>query len=174
MEVPSTATMFRKGKPFVGSEPTAPLALAVREHLPKASDETQRIVTAIAGLLGCVAFADHEYSEIEKRKVREELSRIHDLEKSAVDAICHVLAERLHEITTVQSHLWTRELRQLASIELRVEVLDVLVDLAAADDHVSLSETDAMRRIAAALGLSREDYNAAQARHRDKLAVLKS
>ena len=64
-------------------------------------------------------------------------------------------------------------MRELTDLDLRREVLDVLVDLAAADDEVSMSETQLLRRTATAMGLSQDDYVASQARHRDRLSVLK-
>jgi uncharacterized tellurite resistance protein B-like protein len=58
-------------------------------------------------------------------------------------------------------------------IELRREMLDVLVDLGAADGELSLAETDLLRRTTSALGLTPEDYLASQTRHRDKLKLLR-
>jgi uncharacterized tellurite resistance protein B-like protein len=163
----------KKGKPMRGSEPPSDLARAVQAHLPDANEDTCRIVTAVVGLLGCVAYADHDYSQVEQDKVREELSRIKGLDALHVGAICHVLRDHVLEISTLQSHIWTRELRQLAGMELRLEVLDLLMDLAAVDDDVSVEEVNSLRRIAAALGLSQDDYNRSQERHRDKIAALK-
>jgi uncharacterized tellurite resistance protein B-like protein len=53
-----------------------------------------------------------------------------------------------------------------------VELLDMLMDLAAADLVVSMDETNLLRRLAKLLALSDQDYLASQARHRDRLSVL--
>ena len=63
-------------------------------------------------------------------------------------------------------------LREQASRELRLEILGVLLDLAASDGTVSLDEVNLLRNTAGALGLSQRDYNDAQAPHRGKLSVL--
>ena len=55
------------------------LADAVRAALPAADDETRRIVTAIAGLLGGVAYADRSYAGAEEAVLRAELGRIHGM-----------------------------------------------------------------------------------------------
>ena len=47
--------------------------------MPGADEATIRIVSAIAGLLGQVAYADHDYSEPEERKIREALGRVEGL-----------------------------------------------------------------------------------------------
>ena len=92
---------------------------------------------------------------------------------SGVDAVCATLREHIGEIAAVDAPRHARALRELADRELRVHVLDLLVDLAAADDQVVLAETNVLRQTTTALGLSQDDYNAAQSKHRDKLTVLR-
>ncbi len=46
------------------------LVTTVRGALPAADDETVQVVTAIAGLLGTVAYADREFSAVEQLRVR--------------------------------------------------------------------------------------------------------
>jgi len=138
-----------------------------------ADQETVRIVTAIAGLLACVAYADRQYTESEQDQIREELARIHGLSAAAVATICAMLKENIAELTLTAAQNHMRDLKELTDHETRLEVLDALMALAAADNEVSTVETNFMRRAAYGLGLSSDDYNAAQARYRDKLSVLK-
>jgi len=146
----------------------------VREHLPEADDETVRVVTAITGLLGVVAYADRDYSDAEEERVRRELSRIQGMTDAGIEAIADALRHHILEVATVQMPRYCRALVELADRELRAEVLEVLVDVAAADGVVSSSETVLLRQVTTALGLTQDDYNRAQSRHRDRLAVLKS
>ncbi len=158
------------------SEPQAadgdPLADVVRTHMSGADPETQRVVTAVAGLLACVAFADHEYHPKEERLVREELGRIHGLDAAGVDAICAVLAADIRQVVSRGDHGWVRDLRALTDREQRLEILEVLLDLAAADEELAIQEANYLRRLATALGLEQHEYNEAQARHREKLTTL--
>jgi uncharacterized tellurite resistance protein B-like protein len=71
----------------------------------------------------------------------------------------------------MQAH--TRLLRDGAELEQRREILDVLVDLGATDGELSMDETNLLRRVTTALGLSQDDYVAAQSRHRERLSVLR-
>jgi len=160
--------------------PTADPAVAgvdleaiVRAHLPDADETTRALVTSIAGLLACVAFADHVYTEQERSHVREVVSRIEGLSGEGVDAICAVLDDHGQHIATGNAQRFTRALRDGCERSLRLEVLDALVDLAAADGALALAETDLLRRTAGALGLSQDDYVTAQARYRERLSVLK-
>jgi uncharacterized tellurite resistance protein B-like protein len=157
-EAPATATKLEQ---------------AVRAHLTGADDEAMKIVVSVAGLLGTVAYADREYSTIEEERIRAELGRVAGLTRAGVDAICSVLREHIVTVATVEAPIYARELRELADRDLRLQVLDTLVDLAAADDDVTIAETNLLRTLAPSLGLSQADYNASQARHRDKLRVLK-
>jgi uncharacterized tellurite resistance protein B-like protein len=149
------------------------LELVVRKHMAGADDETVRIVAAMAGLFGAVAYADCNYAQVEEQRVRLELGRVEGLTAHGVDAICAALRERVGEIAAVEAPVHARNLLDMADRDLRLHVLDALVDIAAADDEITVAETNTLRLTAQALGLSQADYNASQARHRDKLAVLR-
>ena len=145
----------------------------VRAGMAGTDEETVRIVVAVAGLLGTVAYADGRYAAQEEQRIRRELERIHALTPSGVDAVCAALREHIVEISTIEAPLYARELLALTNRDLRIEVLEALVDLAAADNEITIAETNVLRLTATALGLTQSDYNACQARHRDKLTVLK-
>jgi uncharacterized tellurite resistance protein B-like protein len=163
---------YQRGSPLPQPEGAEQLQSAVRAALPAADEETVQVVVAIAGLLGTVAYADREFSPEEQARVREELGRIEGISPSGIDAVCAVLAGHVREIATVQSPRYSRALRELADRDLRLQVLDILVALAAADRTITLAETNVMRQLATSLGLTQEDYNAAQAKFVELLAVL--
>jgi uncharacterized tellurite resistance protein B-like protein len=149
------------------------IAFRVREQLPEADEETVRVVAALAGLLAAVAYADRNYSSAEEALVRNVLGRVHGMTPTGVEAVCGAVRRHVVEASTVQIPHLTRELRELGDAELRREVLDALVDLAAADGDIATSETNLLRQIASSLGLTQHDYNESQARHRERLASLK-
>ena len=153
---------------------TEEILARVREHLPGADDETVRVVAALGGLLAAVAYADRDYSEHEEAVVRKLLARVHGMTAPGIEAICEAMRRHVVEASTVGVPRFTRELRELGDTELRREVLEALVDLAAADGRITMNETNLLRQITTSLGLSQSDYNEAQARHRDRLSILKS
>ncbi|HKQ71122.1 MAG TPA: TerB family tellurite resistance protein, partial [Polyangiaceae bacterium] len=138
-----------------------------------AGDDTVRIVAAVAGLMGTVAYADRKYTASEEERIRAELRRVESLSQEGIDAICGALRDHIVEIATVEAPIYARELLQLADRDFRREVLDALIDVAAADDEIVLAETNSMRLTVTALGLTQADYNESQARHREKLRSLK-
>jgi uncharacterized tellurite resistance protein B-like protein len=146
---------------------------AVRAHLPEADQDALRVVVALCGLLASVAYADRTYSDAEQAHVREALARVHGLDAAGLDAICLLLRDHVRELAVINPQAFARDLREHDELELRREVLDVLVDLAAADGELVLSETNLLRRTTTALGLTPDDYVVSQGRHRDKLGALR-
>ncbi len=159
------------GRKTAPGDELGPLFDLVRHHMPGADEETARIVTSIAGLLAGVAYADTRVSPEEVRTIRSEIARVQFLGPQGVDAIMDALQADLVAHATTLAARYTRTLRDLADRDLRVQVLGALVDVAAADGHISADEVATLRRTATALGLDQDDYNRLQARHRDKLGL---
>jgi uncharacterized tellurite resistance protein B-like protein len=165
---------LRQEKAKPDREDAGALGGAVRANLPGADDETVRVVTAISGLIGVVAYADRSFTEHEEGHLRNQLARVHGMTEPGIDAICAVLRRHIVEVATVQVPRYSRDLCELADRELRVEILQVLVDIAASDGEITHVETTVLRQLTTSLGLDQRDYNTAQAVHRDKLGALKS
>lgn len=163
----------RAMKPAAPSTGVDVLRDVVQVEMKTAEPESARIVVAVAGLLASVAHADRRYTPQEKAYMHDALRRLDGLTAEGADAVCAVIEKQGVTIGAQNPQAFTRELRERTDVELRREVLDVLVDLAAADGELSLSETDLLRRTCTALGLEPQDYLQAQQRHRDKLSTLK-
>lgn len=152
---------------------SATLMELVRGNMPEASPQDAAIVGALAGLLAFVAYADRSYSEDEKQAVKAALARFHGLSAPGIEAVCALLETQVAELAHESLQTYTRVLYELSDRDARLEVLDVLMDVATADDVLSMDETNGLRRIANLLGLSEADYLAAQAKHKDRLSVLR-
>jgi uncharacterized tellurite resistance protein B-like protein len=178
LRTPSRVTqplMFfkRAMKPAAASTGVDVLRDVVQAEMKGADPDSARLVVAVAGLLASVAHADRRYTPQEKAYMHDALRRLDGLTAEGADAICALIEKQGLIIGAHNPQGFTRELRERTDVELRREVLEVLVDLAAADGELSLSETDLLRRTCAALGLAPQDYLDAQQRHRDKLSTLK-
>src|SRR5678816_3451278 len=121
------------------------LERTVRAQMTGSDHEGATIVAAIAGLLGTVAYADRSYGPLEEERIRGELGRVGALTAAGVDAICAVLRQHIVEISTIEAPVYARELLELADRDLRLQVLDALVDLAAADNEITVAETNVLR-----------------------------
>lgn len=162
---------FRRRKPAPSDE--SELAGIIGSTLPQADAETRQIVTAVAGLFGCVSYADREFSPKESAAVRALLQTIVGIDERSADAIVDALAQNIVHVSTVEAPRYARTLKQLGDRELRLHVLSMLLEVAAADHEISQAEAVMLRQLTTSLGLEQSDYNALQASHRDKLASLK-
>jgi uncharacterized tellurite resistance protein B-like protein len=152
---------------------TEELKALVAQVMPEATPESAAIVAAVAGLLAFVAHADRAYEMGERAAVEQAIARIEGLSAAAAQAISGLLAARIADLATEPLQTYTRVLGDLTTRTARIELLDVLMDVAAADDILSMDETHGLRRVAKLLGLSEADYMAAQAGHRERLSVLR-
>ena len=164
--------MFFRKDSEVELEGAALLESRLAEHMPAADAGTVSICTAIAGLLASVAYADGDYDE--ESKIRELLGSMQGLTSIGVDAVLSVLRKHIREIHTIQGSRYTRCLVDLADRDLRFHILEMLVEVAAADGTISFDEVTYLRRTANALALTKDDYNRLQAKYRDKLGSLRS
>jgi uncharacterized tellurite resistance protein B-like protein len=148
-------------------------AASLNKPDPNADPATVRIVAALAGLLAAVGYADRRFTEPELQHVRKILTRVEGLSRSGTEAIMDVLRTDAPEASDIHMHHFARELFELTDREFRLDMLDMLLDLAAADNDVTFAETTYLRQVTSSLGLSPDDYNISQDRHREKLSILR-
>ena len=91
-----------------------------------------------------------------------------------MSAVCEVLRKHTAHIALFEARQYARYLTENTDREFRASLVDLMIDVAAADDNVTVAETNLIRRLVELLGLTQDDYLASQSRHRDKLAVLKA
>lgn len=163
----------KRDKTSAGGAKPESLEAVIQQELGEADAGVTAIVTAIAGLLASVAYADREIASAEAELLRRQLARIQGLGERGVHAIYATLTCHILEISTLQRPRYTRALVEHADRELRVQVLEALVELAAADGTINHAEVSMLRTITNALGLTQDDYNDLQARHRHKLGALR-
>ena len=145
----------------------------VAKALPQGTDtDTVSIVTACAGLLAAVAYADRDFSAPEAREIERLLGSVEGLGPGGAQVIVRTLEAHRVELASVHATRFTRTLRELGTRDLRVHVLEMLVSLAATDNVISLSEQNTMRQLTRALGLEQDDYNRAQNERRLELDKL--
>jgi len=145
----------------------------VKRSMPEADPDTVSIVTACAGLLACIAYADRAFSPEEMLKAGRLLATVNGIGAEGSDAIVGALSSHVLELSSVHAARFARTLNELGSRELRLHVLGMLLELAAVDDDVSPAEVITLRQVARSLGLTQEDYNQLQNQHREKLGALR-
>lgn len=163
---------FRSKKP--PEAPSSDLGAVVARCLRDADEDTVSIVTAVAGLLGCVCYADREVSDREAQMVRNLLQTVDGIGAKEADVILTAIADNIITISTTQATRYARTLKALGDDSLRRHVLDMMLDVATVDSHLSNEEVVVLRQLTQSLGLEQSDYNALQQKHRNILATLTS
>lgn len=149
------------------------LRAVVRRALPRADTDTVSVVSACAGLLAGVAYADRDFSPAEAQEIERQLGAVEGIGPEGTRAIAHVLELHRVEFANVHTTRFARTLKELGTRELREHVLGMLVALAASDDTITVAEVNTLRQVTTALGLDQADYNRLQAEHRQKLGTLR-
>jgi len=145
------------------------LRRVVVASLTTRDDELADIVTAVAGLLITVAYADREHSVAESEEIARQLGRIPAVGAAGVSAIVEVLRRHARPLSSLHVQRCTRTLRESTDDAMRYELLDVLLAVAAADGTITHEEIISLRTLTSALGLSQVHYNQLQAKYGAKL-----
>lgn len=142
-------------------------------RLEELEPEHARFVAAFAYILGRVAHADLDISEVESQAM-EALVREHGgLAEDQALLVVEIAKSQNRLFGGTENFLVTREFGEIASREQRLQLLDCLFAVSAADDSVSIAEEEQVRRIASELGLTHQEYVGARARYSEHRDVMK-
>lgn len=137
------------------------LLTELHKALPEDEAVVLRYIATVVVLLGKVACVDGRFSDKEDELLRELLAHVDGLAPSGVDAVCNALQGKLPALQDEEVDRCYCELRALCTASERVEVLRLLVRLAAADGAPSPAEQAEIQSIANELGVSLEDLEPA-------------
>jgi uncharacterized tellurite resistance protein B-like protein len=165
--------MPREKSPLDEASADQLLRAVVRRALPRADTDTVSIVSACAGLLAGVAYADRDFSAAEAQEIERQLGAVDGIGSEGTRAIVSALELHRIELANVHTVRFARTIRELGTRDLREHVLGMLVALAATDDTITQAEVNTLRQVTTALGLEQADYNRLQAEHRQKLGTLR-
>jgi len=152
---------------------SSPALAAIEDQLGTLEPERAQYFAAFAYLLARVADADLEIDDRERATMQSllvEHAGLSDQEAAMVSELAVLQAE---EGAGSASYHVTRSFREISSVRQRLQLVECLFFVAAADDVVSIEEGNEVLRMGDELGLERKDVLAIRARHRDKLAEFK-
>ena len=144
---------------------TAQITFALGSH--DAADPD--VFGAMLGLIAAVAHADGSLEPAEMLTIEEELLHIPIFNEQSIKALVGMIPA-LGASSKTGLEEWSRLLVRKTSVETRLDLLDVLLEISASDNVLSPDETALMRKIAALLELDHGAYEQIQERHRDKLS----
>jgi uncharacterized tellurite resistance protein B-like protein len=110
----------------------------------------------LGGLMGIVARADDEVGEREMEEVRKQIEFRGRFDPEALDILMTIIEEE--SVRGLDRARLIAEYTGNAGFDERVELLDLLFAVAAADGHLKHAELEELRAISAAMHLSHRQY----------------
>ncbi len=154
---------------IVGSSAVADIAA----RLELLGRQRARYVAAFAMTLARAARADLEVLERESKAMVDALERTTDLPHDDAELVAEMALYRNQLLGVSEDYLATRAFRDVSSRDERLQMLDALFAICAADDSITLVEEEEVRQIADELGLEHAEFVAARSRYRDQREVLR-
>ncbi len=133
-----------------------------------------RFLAAFAYVLSRVAHADSHISDGETEKMHEILQKLGHLPEAQAVLAVEIAKSQTRLFGGTENYLVTREFRDIATDEQRLELLDCLFAVAAADGSISSIEESQAAQIAKELGFTQSEYVSALAVHAEHRTVLRS
>jgi uncharacterized tellurite resistance protein B-like protein len=134
--------------------------------------ERARYLAGFAYLLGRVARADQHVSSEEAREMRRLVAE-HGLTDDEAELVVEMADSQNELFGHSEDFVVARELQGLATRDQKLQILDCLFAVSAADDGISTVEDNEIRRISSELRLTHGDFIGVRAQWRDQLSVLR-
>ena len=133
-----------------------------------------RYLAAFAYVLSRIAHADSHISEDETEKMREIVQTLGHLPAAQAVLVVEIAKGQATLFGGTENYLVTREFREIATTEQRLELFDCLFAVAAADGAISAVEESQAGQIAKELGFTQPEYASALATYAEHRTVLRS
>jgi len=159
-------------EPGEGTTPSLGLA-ALEAELDGLPPERAQFFAAFAYLLARVADADLEVADRERDAMARVLQQHADLSEHDARMVAELAILQAEEIAASTHNIVSRRFKEMSDRAQRIQLIDGLFAVAAADDEVSMEEGNEVFRVAEEIGLERLDVLAVRTRYRDKLTEFK-
>jgi len=132
-----------------------------------------RFIAAFAYILGRVANADLDISADESRSMEDLVRERGRLPEDQALLVVEIAKSQNRLFGGTENFLVPREFSEIASRQERLDLLDCVFAVSAADGSISVVEEEQARRIASELGLSHRQYVETRARYSAHRDVMK-
>jgi uncharacterized tellurite resistance protein B-like protein len=133
-----------------------------------------RFLAAFAYVLSRVAHADSRITGDETEAMREIVRKLGHLPEAQAVLVVEIAKHQARLFGGTENYLVTREFRESATDEQRLELLDRVFAVAASDGAISTLEESQAGQIARELGFTQPEYASALAAHAEHRTVLRS
>jgi uncharacterized tellurite resistance protein B-like protein len=145
----------------------------IEEILAALGAQKARYLACFAYILTRPARADHEVSDAEAALMERIIAERTGATPVHASMIVNVARQAAGQSGGTDDFIVTREFERMATREEKLELLDCLFAVSAADQSILTVEDNEVRRVASELKLEHADYIAVRARHIEHLRVLR-
>lgn len=165
------------GAPRAARSDTASDAEAIRHiasELEALPEERARYLATFAYVLGRAAHADSHFSDEETRKMEDIVRLLGHLPDAQAVLVVEMAKHQVRLFGGTQNYVVTRRFRDLSTSAQRVELLECVFAVSAADESITVVEEGEARKISKELGLTHPEFLSARAAYVEHLEALKS
>jgi uncharacterized tellurite resistance protein B-like protein len=164
---------FRSGPTPPASAPETETVRKIVDSLEHMDTERARYLAAFAYILSRVARADLKVSPEESRIIEQQVREHGGLTEDQAILVSQIARHQQILFGATEDFLVTREFNRISTREQKLQLLDCLYAVAAAEARVTVVEDNEIRKIASELGLEHPEIIAVRSRYREHLAVLR-
>lgn len=143
------------------------------DQLDRMEPERARFIAAFAYILSRVAHADMRITQSETVAMERIVERRGGLSREQSLIVVQMAKSHSLLFGGTENFIVTRLMRDLATREEKLSLLDCLFAVSAADSGVSATESNLIRQVATELQMEHSDFIAVRARYHDQLSVLR-
>ena len=143
------------------------------DSLEQMDPDRARYLAAFAYVLSRIARADLKVSQEETRAMEQIVEAHAGLTADQAILVVQIAKHQNLFFGATEDFLVTREFNRISTFEEKMQLLDCLFRVAAAEHLISVAEENEIKKVVSELGIPHEDYIKVRTRHRDSLAVLR-
>ena len=144
----------------------------LEQHAMGLSDDEVKLITGLSGLLGKLAYSDRNISDDELAVAKKVLTAKTSISPELFDKVLQIVKQHTLELVGLEDHLYLKLLNEISSKDEKLEILESLFALAAADSKICSAEERDLSVISKGLRLAHEEYIVIKRRYSDSLASL--
>lgn len=144
------------------------------DELQRLDPDRARYLAAFAYVLGRVAHADQHVSDEEVAVMTTFVRELGHLPEAQAVLVVQIAQSQNALFGGTEDFLVTRQFKEMSTPEQRMELLDCLFAVSAADDSISAVEDSRIRQIASELRIDHAAFVKARAAYSDKRDVIKA
>ena len=146
----------------------------IAKELDELSDDQALRLAAFAYVLGRVAHADSHFSEAETQKMHDIVQLLGHIPESQAVLLVEIAKHQVRLFGGTENFSVSRRFRELSTPEQRIELLECVFAVSAADDSITVVEERQARQISNELRLTHQEFIQARSAYVDHLEALKA